>query len=107
LDELGYFICHPQEREWGESTIFSEKVLYFRKSLLLSLFGLLGQRRAEPGGVIGMHLLEVPQLAIDNELRHHLHRLGDVGIEAAFLALAGIISLFVFMQVSPLVVASE
>jgi hypothetical protein len=46
---------------------------------LFSLFGHLGQGRANTGGVIRMDLLKVPQLPIDDELRHPPHRLGDVG----------------------------
>jgi hypothetical protein len=33
----------------------------------IHLFGLLGQSRPDAGGVVPMHLLEVPQLPLDKE----------------------------------------
>ena len=38
---------------------------------------LRSQRGPDPGGVIRVHLLEVPQLALDDGFRHTLHRGGD------------------------------
>jgi hypothetical protein len=45
----------------------------------LGLLEKLGQGFVPSGGVVWMHLFEMPPLALDDEFWNSLHGLGDVG----------------------------
>src|SRR3972149_4783739 len=54
---------------------------------LFCRFRQFGQFRSHAFGVIRVHLLEMPKLAIHDGIRRALHRLGDIGKETVLLPL--------------------